>query len=340
MKISSNILYPPARLTWLGVVFASALWLLATAASVQAQTTIGQLAPANPPAYCTTGPFESLPISPTPGASYEVPAPGGVITSWSTNATAGAGQTLEFKLFKPIQAPDTYLVVAHDGPRTIAPSAVNTFKVSIPAQAGELISLNDLNATEVPNACAFRDGTTDSEGSESGNLADGATMTVQAIENGVRPNVTATVQLGPTITGISPASSSVSGGTSVAISGTNFVEVKSVNFGSLPASSYSVSSEGQITATAPPSSAPGPVGVSVTTAVGIATSPQQLTYTACVVPKLTGKKIQTTKKALLKANCKLGKVRGKVSRAARVKTQTPKPGTVRTPGYRVSVKVG
>lgn len=215
------------RCACLPVAAVGAAALFGAASAQAAPLAIGQLAPANPPAYCIEGPYESLPITPTPGASYAVPAPGGVITSWSTNATAGAGQTLEFKVFKQIEAGHSYLVVAHDGPRAILPSALNTFKVSIPVQAGDLISLNDLNATEVPNACAFQDGTTDMEGYERGNLADGATMTVEGTEEGVRPNVTATVLPPPAITGISPAGGSISGGTSVVISGANFAEVKS-----------------------------------------------------------------------------------------------------------------
>ncbi len=340
MKISSKINHAPARLVYLALA-AFGAWALFAAASAQAAPlTIGQLAPANPPAYCNLGPYEAVPITPTPGASYAVPAPGGVITSWSTNATAGAGQTLEFKVFKPIEAGHSYLVVAHDGPRAILPSALNTFKVSIPAQAGDLIGLNDLNATEVPNACAFKDGTTDMEGTERGDLADGATMTVEGTEEGVRPNVTATVLPPPMITGISPASGSISGGTSVAISGANFAEVKSVSFGASPATAFSAGSEGQITATAPSSSAPGPLSVLVTTVAGTATSPQQFTYTACVVPNLKGKKLKVAKKALAKAECKLGKVKGKKTKSAKVKKQSPKPAKVLAPGAKVNVKLG
>ncbi len=324
------------------VVVAAAAALAALGpASAQALTTIGQLAPGNPEPYCVEGPYESLPITPTPGASYAVPAPGGVITSWSTNAAAGAGQTLEFKVFKPIEAGHTYLVVAHDGPRAITPSALNTFKVSIPVQAGDLISLNDSNAKETPNACAFKDGTTDMEGFERGSLADGATLTVEGTEEGVRPNVTATVLPPPTIVAISPASGSISGGSSVVITGTNLAEVKGVSFGSVPAASFTVASESQITAVAPRGASPSAVDTSVTTAAGT-TSPStadQFTYTACVVPKLKGKKLKAAGKALKKTECKLGKVKGNKSKQAKVKTQSPKAGTVLAPGSKVSVKV-
>ena len=80
----------------------------------------------------------------------------------------------------------------------------------------------------------------------------------------------------------------------------------------------------------------------VTTVAGTATSPQQFTYTACVVPKLTGKKLKVAKKALTKAERKLGKVRklkGATTRTGKVKKQSPRPGTILAPGAKVSVKL-
>jgi hypothetical protein len=345
MRISSRLSCVSARLVYLGVTAVGALMLFPAGSAQAAPVTIGQLAPANPPAYCTLGPFESLPIPPTPGASYSVPAPGGVITSWSTNATAGAGQSLEFKIFKPIEIGHTYLVVAHDGPRAIVPSALNTFKVRIPVQADNLISLNDLNASEVPNACAFKDGTTDKEGFETGNLADGATMTVEGTEAGARPNLTATVVLTPTISSISPSTGLTTGNTSVTIKGTNFTEASAVKFGAVPASSFTVVSDTQITAVAPADATPGVVDATVTNVAGTSatSAADQFTYTppvTCVVPKLKGKKLTPAKRALTKAECTLGKVKGKESKSAKVRTQKPKPGTVLTAGSKVNVKVG
>jgi hypothetical protein len=55
----------------------------------------------------------------------------------------------------------------------------------------------------------------------------------------------------PTITGTSPISGPSSGGTSVVITGTNFLNATSVQFGSVNATSYTVNSPTQITATAP-----------------------------------------------------------------------------------------
>ena len=44
-------------------------------------------------------------------------------------------------------------------------------------------------------------------------------------------------------------------------------------------------------------------------------------YEACVVPKLKGKTLKAARKALKKADCKLGKVKGK----GKVVSQNPKP---------------
>jgi hypothetical protein len=55
----------------------------------------------------------------------------------------------------------------------------------------------------------------------------------------------------PTITGTSPISGPSSGGTSVVITGTNLLNATSLQFGSVNATSYTVNSPTQITATAP-----------------------------------------------------------------------------------------
>jgi len=61
---------------------------------------------------------------------------------------------------------------------------------------------------------------------------------------------------------------------------------------------------------------------------------------ACVVPKLKGKKLKAAGKALTKADCKLGKVKGNKSKSAKVAKQSPKPGKVLAPGAKVNVKLG
>ncbi len=69
----------------------------------------------------------------------------------------------------------------------------------------------------------------------------------------------------PAVTGLSPSTGP--GGTQVAISGTGFTTATTVAFGTVPATSFQIDSDGQITATAP-ALAPGAVDVTVATACG------------------------------------------------------------------------
>ena len=92
----------------------------------------------------------------------------------------------------------------------------------------------------------------------------------------------------PTVTGLSPASSTTAGGVSVAITGTNFTGATAVAFGSTPATSFTVNNATSITATAPAGSA-GSVNVTVTTPAGTsaAGSGNLFTYTI-PAPTITG----------------------------------------------------
>jgi hypothetical protein len=72
----------------------------------------------------------------------------------------------------------------------------------------------------------------------------------------------------PTVTSVSPATGSSSGGTSVTITGTNLDEPSAVSFGAADASSVLVNSENSITATAPAGTPGATVDVTVTTLGG------------------------------------------------------------------------
>ncbi|MDP1573737.1 MAG: IPT/TIG domain-containing protein [Coxiellaceae bacterium] len=91
----------------------------------------------------------------------------------------------------------------------------------------------------------------------------------------------------PTVTGISPTAGPTAGGTSVVITGTNFTGATAVKFASTDATTYTVNSATQITATSPAGSA-GVVDVTVTTGGGTSAtgSADQFTYTAA--PTVTG----------------------------------------------------
>ncbi len=93
----------------------------------------------------------------------------------------------------------------------------------------------------------------------------------------------------PSVTGLGTTSGSTGGGTSVTIDGSGFTAATAVNFGGLPAESFTVNSDSSITATAPPQAA-GTVDVTVTTYSGTSTtsSADQYTYTAAAAPSVTG----------------------------------------------------
>jgi hypothetical protein len=71
----------------------------------------------------------------------------------------------------------------------------------------------------------------------------------------------------PSVAGLTPSSASDAGGTNVVIAGSGFSGATAVNFGDVAAASFTVDSDGQITAVAP-QHADGAVDVVVTTPAG------------------------------------------------------------------------
>jgi YVTN family beta-propeller protein len=102
---------------------------------------------------------------------------------------------------------------------------------------------------------------------------------------GTSPAVTADqytyLEPAPTITNVNPNNGALAGGTSVTITGTDFLGATAVDFGSTPATSFTVNSDTSITAVAPAASSVGTVDITVTTAAGTssATSGDQYSYT-------------------------------------------------------------
>ncbi len=71
------------------------------------------------------------------------------------------------------------------------------------------------------------------------------------------------IAIGPQVTTLAPSNGPAVGGTTVTITGVNFAGATAVNFGAIPAASFSIDSNTQITATAPAGSL-GIVDVTVT----------------------------------------------------------------------------
>jgi IPT/TIG domain len=91
----------------------------------------------------------------------------------------------------------------------------------------------------------------------------------------------------PTVSGLNPDSGSTAGGTSVVITGANFTGAAAVKFGSTNATSFTINSDIQITATSPVGS--GVVDVTVVTAGGTSasTTTDQFTYLDATTTILT-----------------------------------------------------
>jgi hypothetical protein len=316
----------------------AAVALLALAQSAPAQVVVGQTAPNTALVETCNFPFpyDEFQVAVAGGPSYAIPT-AGVLTSWSVNEGPGTG-SLTLKVFRPI-GPGLYQIVGHDGPRPLTPNTLNTFPVSIPVAAGDVVGLSVL-AGEATN-CAFETGLEgDVVGYAKGSAGDGATIAEENSFKESRLNISATLLPPPAITAISPTKGSVKGGTSVAVTGGNFASVTAVAFGSTPAKSFTVDSEGQITAIAPASKTLSKVPVTVTTIAGTATSSQTFVYQGCKVPQLKNKKLKAAKKKLKKGGCKLGKVKkldGATTATGKVKKQSPKPGKILAPGSKVKV---
>ena len=92
-------------------------------------------------------------------------------------------------------------------------------------------------------------------------------------------NATYTYFATPVITSLTPLTGSANGGTSVVITGSNFVGITGVTFGGTAAPSFTVNSANQITAVTP-ARAVGVAQVAVTNPAGSAVSPVNYTYFA------------------------------------------------------------
>jgi hypothetical protein len=160
--------------------------------------------------------------------------------------------------------------------------------------------------------------------------------------NEERPNIEASLLPPPAITSLSPTAGPIKNAI-VTILGANFAAVQGVSFGGVPARSFTVDSEGQISALAPDSASLGQVPIAVKTVAGTATSAQAFAYEGCEVPKLKGKKLKESKKKARRSDCRIGKVRkrGKVTaKTGRVVKQNPKPGKILLPGAKIKVTLG
>jgi hypothetical protein len=140
-----------ARWTRFAPLLIAILASLSLCASAQADVTVGEVATQAPEFLCNLGPTDAIQVATSGGSSYVVPQ-AGTLTSWSTAAAPGASQTLSLKVYRPLGG-TIFSVLAQDGPRALTPSVLNTFQINIPVQAGDVIGLNDGEASIFNDSC-------------------------------------------------------------------------------------------------------------------------------------------------------------------------------------------
>jgi hypothetical protein len=275
---------------------------------------------------------------PEKGANLVSPT-NGAIVRWRIQGAKGGPFYL--RVLHP-SGTGAYSASGTSGPATPLGTGLQTFTTSMSIRAGDLIGVD-------PTSAADEIGVASVPGANFAFIFpppfDGATVAPSGTGSGQEIELSAEIQPTPVVTAIAPSSGSIAGGVTVTIAGTDFNGASAVKFGTKPASGFSVDSDNQITATAPSGSKPGRVHVTVTTLAGSSPNVEsdRFSYTACVVPKLAGKRLKEAKKSLKRGNCKLGKVKkvaGPPSKAGEVVKQSPKAGKALAPGSKVSVKLG
>jgi hypothetical protein len=185
------------RLTFFAGLIGSILTLAAGTAPAGASVTIGQTG--TPGLGCGNA-FDFLQPTVTSGNTYVVPAAGGVtswtVTSWSTQAGSSAGM-LAMKVYRPLGGV-TYMVVGHDGPHALTPSAPNTFTASVAAKAGDVLGGSSPPSPGGP-LCWFT-ASGDSSLVRNGNLPDGGSANDFSPLGNLRANISAVVNPSNTFT--------------------------------------------------------------------------------------------------------------------------------------------
>lgn len=330
-----------ARRAMAATACVAAVWVLVAAAAAQASViSVGSVLPKE----FTPQPFERVQTLfntalPEPGANLTSPVTGAVVR-WRVQGAKGGPFYL--RVLHP-NGKGAYEAAGRSQGETPADTGLQTFQTNLKIQAGDLIGID-------PTGAGDEIGVATVAGAAYAKIFptpfDGSVVAPSESSSGQEIELSAEIQPAPEITLVSPPSGSVKGGAVVTIAGKNLNGATSVKFGSVPASSFTVDSDTEITATTPAGSRPGKVDVSATTLAG--TNPNtrfdDYVYQACVVPSLKGKSLKAAKRLLRRRNCKLGHVKKvpapKPKQAGKVLKQNPKPGKVLGPGSRVRINLG
>jgi PASTA domain-containing protein/IPT/TIG domain-containing protein len=320
----------------LAVLAVASVWAL-VAGTAQANTvTVGSVLPqgavSEPVKEVQTFFNTALPEK---GASLASPVTG-TIVRW--RLVGAKGGPFYLRVLRP-NGLGAYTAVGISNGVIPAGTTLQTFNANLPIKAGDLLAVDPTNPSDelgfVPTAGA-------SYSTIFPTPFEGATVPGREPVSGTEIELSAEVQPTPEVDSISPESGSVSGGTEVKITGTDFTGASAVKFGTLTASSFKVESDTEITATAPKSKKVGAVDVTVTTLAGTsaAVRSDRFSYRGCVVPRLQGLKLAKAKRAIQNAGCKLGKVtlrKGATRSSGKVVQQSPKPKAVVASGTKVKL---
>lgn len=263
----------------------------------------------------------------------------GAIVRWSVQGAVGGPFYL--RVLRP-NGKGAYEAVGKSAPATPLTPGLQTFGTNLKIQAGDVIGIDPTSAT-------------DEIGVKSEPGATYASIFPSPFEGTVSPpsktfageeiELVAEVQPAPQIASITPSFGSITGGTLLTITGSDFTGATAVQFGSTPAASVTVDSDTEITVTSPRVLRPGKVDVTVTTGAGESANTRfdDFFYQACVVPSIKNRTLKVAKRQLRSRSCKLGRVK-KVEASAKKKgkilKQTPRPGKILAPGARVRVNLG
>jgi hypothetical protein len=339
VKVGGRRRQRAGRLGLIVVAVASAWALIAAVAAGATTVTVGSVLPTT---FKST-PFEGVRTQfntalPETGANLASPV-NGAIVRWRVQGAKGG--PFKLRVLHPNGA-GAYTAAGTSLPAMPLGLGIETFATQIPVRAGDLIGID-------PTALTDEIGVATVSGASYGVFAtppfEGSTLAPSEVRSGSEIELSAEVQPAPAVTTVAPESGSVLGGAKVKITGTNLNAASAVSFGEVPASAFTVVSEEEITATAPPQAKPGSYDVVVKTLAG--ESPvvrgDQFSYAGCVVPKLAGKTLRGAKQSLRGAGCRVGTVGKKPAarkKRGEVVVQTPKAGKVLAPGAKVAVKLG
>jgi hypothetical protein len=324
----------------MALAFAASAWMLIAAGGAQASViSVGSVLPEKftPTEFTRVQTLFNTGL-PQAGANLASPV-NGAIVRWRIQGASGGPFYL--RVLHP-NGRGAYEAAGTSLPATPTSEGLQTFSTNLKVRAGDLIGIDPTNGTD-------KIGVAEISGASYASIFptpfDGSVVPPSEPFSGKEIELSAEIQPAPEVTTITPSFGSITGGTPVTITGSSFTGASSVQFGATPATSFSVVSDTQITATVPAVLQPGNADVSVTTPAGVNanTHYDDYVYIACVVPSLRGKKLKVAKRLLRQRRCKPGHVK-KVNAPARKKgkvlKQTPRAGQILAPGSRVRINVG